>query len=87
MMAEGCEQSSRPKHEIADIFRQAGHRFLENFNVSHEQVKVLNKIIVCRTAALGGHIDFCTDCDHKQNAYNSCRNRHCPKCQTMTKEK
>lgn len=87
MIVDCCDQSSKPKHEIADIFRQAGHRFLEKFNASYEQIKVLNKIIVCRTAALGGHIDFCTDCDHQQNAYNSCRNRHCPKCQTITKEK
>jgi len=87
MIVDRCDQCSRPKHEIADIFRQAGHSFLENFNVSHEQRKVLNRIIVCRTAALGGHIDFCTNCDHQQNAYNSCRNRHCPKCQTMTKER
>ncbi|ACN17534.1 transposase family protein [Desulforapulum autotrophicum HRM2] len=87
MIAERCDQSSRPKHEIADIFRQAGHLFLEKFNASHEQIKVMNRIIVCRTAALGGHIDFCSNCDHHQNAYNSCRNRHCPKCQTMTKER
>lgn len=89
MIAERCDpgQGRRPKHEIADIFRQAGHRFLENFSASHEQIKVLNRIMVCRTAALGGHIDFCSSCDHQQNAYNSCRNRHCPKCQTMTKER
>ncbi|NOX34424.1 MAG: hypothetical protein GXP56_11945 [Deltaproteobacteria bacterium] len=39
------------------------------------------------TKALGGHIGFCTNCNHQQNSYNSCRNRHCPKCQTITKEK
>lgn len=86
-MPESCEQSSRPKNDIADIFRHAGNRFLENFNASHEQIKVLNRIVACRTAALGGHMDCCPNCDHRQNAYNSCRNRHCPKCQTMTKEK
>lgn len=82
-----CRQSSRPKHDIADIFRHSGRRFLEIFNASHEQIKVMNRIISCRTAALGGHVDFCPNCDYRQNAYNSCRNRHCPKCQTMTKEK
>lgn len=82
-----CRQSSRPKYDIADIFRHSGQRFLEIFNASHEQIKVMNRIISCRTAALGGHIDFCPNCDYRQNAYNSCRNRHCPKCQTMTKEK
>lgn len=82
-----CSQSSRPEHDIADIFRHSGQRFLETFNASHEQIKVMNRIISCRTAALGGHIDFCPDCDYQRNAYNSCRNRHCPKCQTLTKEK
>ncbi len=87
MIGECCNKSSRPEHDIADIFRHAGQLFLETFGASHEQIKVMNKIITCRTAALGGHIDFCPDCDYQQNAYNSCRNRHCPKCQTMTKEK
>lgn len=82
-----CSQSSKPKHDIADIFRHSGQRFLETFNASHEQIKVMNRIISCRTAALGGHVEFCPNCDYRQNAYNSCRNRHCPKCQTMTKEK
>ena len=82
-----CIQGSRPEHDIADIFRHAGQRFLATFGASHEQIKVMNKIITCRTAALGGHIDDCPDCGYQKNAYNSCRNRHCPKCQTMTKEK
>ena len=87
MSGECCNKSSRPEHDIADIFRHAGQRFLETFGASHEQIKVMNKIITCRTAALGGHIDACPDCDFQKNSYNSCRNRHCPKCQTMTKEK
>jgi len=60
---------------------------LEKFSASHEQIKVMNRIITCRTSALGGHVDTCPNCNFQQNAYNSCRNRHCPKCQTMTKEK
>ena len=59
MNAECCSQSSRPEHDIADIFRHSGQRFLENFSVSHEHIKVLNRIISCRTAALGGHVDVC----------------------------
>ena len=87
MNTGGCGQSSRPEHDIADIFRHSGQQFLESFSASHEQIKVINRIITCRTAALGGHVDVCPDCDYQQNSYNSCRNRHCPKCQTMTKEK
>ena len=87
MKTDSCHEGSKPKYDIADIFRHAAQRFLETFNASHEQIKVMNRIVSCRTAALGGHVDFCPDCDYQKNAYNSCRNRHCPKCQTMTKEK
>ncbi len=87
MKSDSCLKSSRPEHDIADIFRHSGIKFLQSHSASHEQVKVMNQIVTCRTAALGGHIDFCTHCNHQQNSYNSCRNRHCPKCQTMTKEK
>ncbi len=87
MMIECCTKSSKTKYDIADIFKHSGKHFLKTHSASHGQVKVLNQIVACRTKALGGHIDFCTNCDHQQNSYNSCRNRHCPKCQTMTKEK
>ncbi|WP_024334827.1 IS91 family transposase [Desulfotignum balticum] len=87
MKVDRCPESSRPKYDIAEIFRHSGEHFLNTHSASHGQVKVLNQIVACRTKALGGHIDFCTHCDHQQNAYNSCRNRHCPKCQTITKEK
>jgi len=87
MKIDSCNQSSRPEHDIADIFKHSGIKFLKTHSASHEQIKVLNQIVTCRTAALGGHVDFCTHCGHQQNSYNSCRNRHCPKCQTMTKEK
>ena len=89
MKKRGCKHSSpsmRPKIEIADIFRQYGRNYLQNHSASPEQVGVLNQIITCRTAAQGGHVAFCDNCGHSQNAYNSCRNRHCPKCQTMAKE-
>ena len=87
MNTECCAKGSKPKYDIADIFRHSGQQFLESFGASHEQIKVMNRIITCRTAALGGHLEVCPDCNYQQNAYNSCRNRHCPKCQTMTKEK
>lgn len=86
MKNERCK-GSRPKHDIADIFRQSGQQFLNTHSASHAQVKVMNQMVACRTKALGGHIDLCSNCDHQQNSYNSCRNRHCPKCQTLTKEK
>ncbi len=87
MKTESCFKSSRAKYDIADIFRHSGKKFLDTHSASHAQVKVMNQIVACRTAAMGGHIDACSHCDHQQNAYNSCRNRHCPKCQTITKEK
>ena len=84
-----CDESSKsqkPGIEIADIFNEHGQDFLDHHPASHAQVGVMNKIVTCRTAAQGGHMDFCDSCGHTQNFYNSCRNRHCPKCQTMTKE-
>jgi hypothetical protein len=69
--------------EVADIFRDFGPawRRANAGHVSLEQLKVMSAIERCRTAALGGHVARCEDCDHTQIAYNSCRNRHCPKCQ------
>ena len=66
VIAGSCMKSSRPKHDIADIFRHFGRQFLETFNASHEQIKVMNRIVSCRTAALGGHVDFCPDCDYSE---------------------
>ena len=69
--------------EVADIFRDFGPawRRANAGRVSLEQLKVMSAIERCRTAALGGHVARCEDCEHTQIAYNSCRNRHCPKCQ------
>ncbi len=73
----------RPAIEIADIFRRHGPswRAAHAGHVSLGQLKVMSAIETCRTAALGGHIEGCEDCGHRRIAYNSCRNRHCPKCQ------
>ena len=69
--------------EVADIFRAAGpaYRAVHAGHLSLAQLKVMSAIQNCRTAALGGHVDGCDDCGYLRVAYNSCRNRHCPKCQ------
>jgi hypothetical protein len=69
--------------EVADIFRAAGstYRATHAGQLSLHQLKVMSAIEHCRTAALGGHVEACEDCGHWRIAYNSCRNRHCPKCQ------
>jgi hypothetical protein len=69
--------------EVADIFRAAGpaYRAVHAGHLSLGQLKVMTAIETCRTAALGGHVEACDDCGHWRIAYNSCRNRHCPKCQ------
>jgi hypothetical protein len=73
----------RTSLEVADIFRSAGpgYRAAHAGHLSLAQLKVMTAIENCRTAALGGHIEACQDCGHWRLAYNSCRNRHCPKCQ------
>jgi hypothetical protein len=74
---------SRPALEVADIFRACGDawRTANAGHISLGQIKVMAAIEQCRTAALGGHVARCEDCAHEHIAYNSCRNRHCPKCQ------
>jgi hypothetical protein len=69
--------------EVADIFRARGpsYRLAQAGRLSLAQLKVMSAIQTCRTAALGGHVDGCDDCGYLRVAYNSCRNRHCPKCQ------
>jgi hypothetical protein len=73
----------RPKLEVADIFRKHGPawRRANAGHVSFSHLKVMSAIEACRTEALGGHVAACTKCDHQHIAYNSCKNRHCPKCQ------
>ena len=80
---------TRPPWEVADIIRRAGDKFLDRYrdSLTWSQLKVLRAIASCRTAALGGHRDQCVRCGHQAISYNSCRNRHCPKCQTNAREK
>jgi hypothetical protein len=73
---------SGPLLEVADIFHAHGavYRAANKSHISLNQFKVMSAIERCRTAALGGHVARCADCAHEHIAYNSCRNRHCPKC-------
>src|SRR2546427_1482280 len=80
---------TRPTFEVADILRVQGDRFLDRYRSSlgFQQLKAFRAIQRCRTAALGGHRDACPSCGHHAISYNSCRNRHCPKCQTQARER
>jgi len=84
-MSSANKRSTHP--ELADIFRLYGEEFERRSPMSGEQAKVIYHIKICRTAELGGHEEECDHCGLKRNVYNSCRDRHCPKCQTMVKEK
>ncbi len=77
----------RPKLEVADIFRRYGAAYREQYgaHMSIAQRRVMTAIEQCRTAALGGHLERCDECGHERNAFNSCRDRHCPKCQSLAR--
>jgi len=77
----------RPAHELADVMRLHGAQFIKQHNPLHHHERTLNAIAKCRTAALGGHVDVCDGCGHERISYNSCRNRHCPKCQGTNRER
>jgi hypothetical protein len=78
----------RSELEVADIFRRYGpaYRAAHDGHLGRVERRVMSAIELCRTAALGGHFEACEDCSHSRAAYNSCRNRHCPRCQTTTRE-
>ena len=84
---EECAARDRPRWEIGDIVRAHRGALEQVRRLSLDQQRALSAIALCRTAALGGHLDVCTACGHEQPAYNSCRNRHCPKCQALAQEK
>jgi len=71
----------RPALELADIFRQYGPAFRDARKLSRQQLRVMRAVETCRTSVLGGHTEKCGQCDYTRISYNSCRNRHCPKCQ------
>jgi len=78
---------ARAGPEVADIFRRYGAAYRETHGGSlcTAQRRVMSAIELCRTAALGGHIERCDRCDHQRICYNSCRDRHCPKCQSLAR--
>jgi len=81
---------NRPPFEVADLVRAAGRGFIERSRkwITWQHLKVLRAIARCRTAALGGHLDECTDCGYRPAiSYNSCRDRHCPKCQANARDR
>lgn len=73
--------------EVQDIFLRYGAAYLKKHKLSSIQHKAMTAIQKCRTSQLGGHIDICESCGDTRISYNSCRNRHCPKCQTLAKER
>ena len=75
------KKMTRPQLELADVVRNFGQSFIDQHQPNGYQMRVLNAIEQCRTAALGGHLYACDNCGLVQISYNSCRNRHCPKCQ------
>jgi hypothetical protein len=77
----------RPKLEVADVFRRYGvaYRDKHGASMSTTQRRVMSAIEVCRTAVLGGHLERCDQCGHERNCFNSCRDRHCPKCQSLAR--
>jgi hypothetical protein len=82
-LEEGAKES--PGYEVADIFRKYGEQYRSDHPLPLSHLKVMHDIEVCRTAYLGGHLEQCDCCGFQRISYNSCRNRHCPKCQTLTK--
>lgn len=84
MTEQGAPSTGRrPKLEVAEIFRAHGPDYRQRHNLSTEQREVMAAIETCRTAVLGGHAEVCDRCGHTEVSYNSCRNRHCPKCQAL----
>ena len=76
--------ADRPRWEVADLFRLYGDTYRQRYGVSASQQKVIDALLACRTAQLGGHAERCPQCGFARYASSSCRNRHCPQCQTWT---
>jgi predicted Zn-ribbon and HTH transcriptional regulator len=77
--------AGKPRYELAHIFREHGDQYRRTHSLPPQHLKVMRVIERCRTAQLGGHIDQCDSCGFEHPAYNSCRSRYCPKCQSLTK--
>ena len=78
--------AAKVRLELADILAEHGDAFRKQYRLPLRHLKVMQRIVACRTAALGGHRDRCDQCGYERSVYHSCRNRHCPKCQTQAKE-
>lgn len=72
---------TRPRLEVADVLRRYGEDYRRGHPVSPQQARIMRRLSQCRTPALGGHVDACDGCGYQRISYNSCRDRHCPKCQ------
>lgn len=83
--AAGESRLSRPRYEVGDIFQRHGPSYRQKHALPVPHLKIMRAIETCRTAELGGHLERCDHCGYERNAYNSCRNRHCPKCQALAK--
>jgi hypothetical protein len=81
--AEAFPEASN-RLEVADILRRFGPRYAQTHSVSPFEQRLIDDLTACCTASLGGHIEHCAQCGFERQAYNSCRHRHCPKCQTVT---
>ena len=77
---QSVQPQSQPQYEVADVLNILGSK-LENLELNSWQLRTLFALKKCRTSALGGHVDACDECGNISISYNSCRNRHCPKCQ------
>jgi hypothetical protein len=86
-VSRGPAQAGRAQFDIGEIVRAHRAQLEVKHPLTREQKRVLTDIGQCRTAALGGHVDHCPGCGHEHPSYNSCRNRHCPKCQALAQEK
>ena len=81
------DSNDSKRFEVADVFRLYGDSYRELNPLSNKQTKVMHHIEICRTSLLGGHVQQCDQCGFEQISYSSCRDRHCPKCQTLVKER
>jgi hypothetical protein len=86
-MTAAAVPASRPALELADVLRAHGQELLDRYagQLTAGQQRAVQELALCRTAALGGHVEGCVDCGYERPAYNSCRNRHCPKCQASAR--
>jgi len=84
---DSSKKNTPAQVEVADLFRQFGPAYRESHPLPMRMLKTMSAIERCRTAALGGHVEQCDVCGHIRISYNSCRNRHCPKCQSLVKER